>query len=140
MDTPCVFVDFYRQVAKWNLGKLFKDKSATMTGTMSIQGPKPEESPPVQISWKVWYCSWLTLISYRYDALVSGTSFCAASGYPESMTDPSLSLFTPLLQVPMASVSGLSITSLQVFNEKYRPYKGVRTMTKSGKNFQVRTG
>lgn len=43
-------------------------------------------------------------------------------------------------QVPMASVSGLAITSLQVFNEKYRPYKGVRTLTKSGKNFQVRTG
>lgn len=44
------------------------------------------------------------------------------------------------LKVPMASVSGLAITSLQVFNEKYRPYKGVRTLTKSGKNFQVRTG
>lgn len=43
-------------------------------------------------------------------------------------------------KVPMASVSGLAITSLQVFNEKYRPYKGVRTLTKSGKNFQVRTG
>lgn len=41
------------KVAKWNLGKLFKDKSATMTGTLSIQGPKPEESPPVQLSWKV---------------------------------------------------------------------------------------
>lgn len=45
-----------KQVAKWNLGKLFKDKSATMTGTLSIQGPKPEESPPVQLSWKVLYC------------------------------------------------------------------------------------
>ncbi|CAM9537972.1 unnamed protein product [Ascophyllum nodosum] len=89
----CLF-DEALKIAKWNLGKLFKDKSATMTGTMSIQGPKPEESPPVQISWKV----------------------------------------------PMASVSGLAITSLQIFNEKYRPYKGVRTLTRSGKNFQVRTG
>lgn len=48
--------------------------------------------------------------------------------------------FLFLLKVPMASVSGLAITSLQVFNEKYRPYKGVRTLTKAGKNFQVRTG
>lgn len=55
LDTPCVF--FPVQVAKWNVGKLFRDKSATMTGTMSIQGPKPEESPPIQLSWKVRYPS-----------------------------------------------------------------------------------
>lgn len=41
------------KVAKWNVGKLSKDKSATMTGTMSVSGPKPEESPPIQLSWKV---------------------------------------------------------------------------------------
>ncbi|CAM9659384.1 unnamed protein product [Choristocarpus tenellus] len=80
------------KVVKWSVGKLSKDKSATMNGTMRIQGPKPEESPPIQLSWKV----------------------------------------------PMASVSGLAVTSLQLFNEKYRPYKGVRTLTRSGK-FQVRT-
>lgn len=55
----CVWLDHYLlvlplKVAKWNLGKLYKDKSATMTGTLSVQGPKPEESPPVQLSWKVY--------------------------------------------------------------------------------------
>mmetsp|Transcript_26376 Transcript_26376/g.61895 ORF Transcript_26376/g.61895 Transcript_26376/m.61895 type:complete len:231 (-) Transcript_26376:153-845(-) len=41
-------------------------------------------------------------------------------------------------KVPMASVSGIAISSLQLTNERYRPYKGVRTITRSGK-FQVRT-
>ena len=27
----------------------------------------------------------------------------------------------------MASLSGLSVSSLQLFNEDYKPYKGVRT-------------
>ncbi|KAG5180913.1 Mu homology domain-containing protein [Tribonema minus] len=41
-------------------------------------------------------------------------------------------------KVPVASISGLSIASLQLTNERYKPYKGVRTLTKSGK-FTVRT-
>ena len=41
-------------------------------------------------------------------------------------------------KVPMSSVSGLAISSLHLTNEKYKPYKGVRTIAKSGK-FQIRT-
>jgi len=41
-------------------------------------------------------------------------------------------------EVPMTSVSGLAISSLNMSNEKYTPYKGVRTITRAGK-FQVRT-
>lgn len=41
-------------------------------------------------------------------------------------------------KVSMASVSGLAIQSLQLTNERYKPYKGVRTIAKSGK-FQIRT-
>ncbi|KAJ1398956.1 clathrin assembly complex, medium subunit, partial [Ochromonadaceae sp. CCMP2298] len=41
-------------------------------------------------------------------------------------------------RVPLASVSGLSVASLQLSNERYKPYKGVRTVAKSGK-FQVRS-
>mmetsp|Transcript_8507 Transcript_8507/g.34989 ORF Transcript_8507/g.34989 Transcript_8507/m.34989 type:complete len:455 (+) Transcript_8507:111-1475(+) len=40
-------------------------------------------------------------------------------------------------KVPAASVSGIGIAALQLTNEKYRPYKGVRTVTKSGR-FQIR--
>ena len=41
-------------------------------------------------------------------------------------------------KVPSSTVSGLSVETLMITNEKYKPYKGVRTMTKSGK-FQIRT-
>jgi len=36
------------------------------------------------------------------------------------------------------SISGLKVDSLSVTNEKYKPYKGVRSITKAGK-FQIRT-
>ncbi|GMI38295.1 hypothetical protein TeGR_g9507 [Tetraparma gracilis] len=39
---------------------------------------------------------------------------------------------------PMASVSGLAVSGLSVLGENYKPYKGVRTITKSGK-FTVRS-
>ena len=49
---------------------------------------------------------------------------------------------TPPIQmnwkVPTASVSGIAIASLQLMNERYKPYKGVRSMARSGK-FQIRT-
>ena len=41
-------------------------------------------------------------------------------------------------KVPMSSVSGLQVASLQLTNERYKPYKGVRTIAKSGK-FQIRS-
>ena len=40
-------------------------------------------------------------------------------------------------KIPLASVSGLSVNGLSIAGEKYRPYKGVRNITKSGQ-FQVR--
>jgi AP-3 complex subunit mu len=40
--------------------------------------------------------------------------------------------------VPSASISGMSVASLTMVNASYKPYKGVRTIAKSGK-FQIRT-
>ncbi|CAK4611593.1 unnamed protein product [Aphanomyces euteiches] len=40
--------------------------------------------------------------------------------------------------VPVSTVSGLAVDSLVLTNEKYKPYKGVRTVTKTGR-FQIRT-
>jgi len=40
-------------------------------------------------------------------------------------------------KIPLASVSGLSVSGLSLTGEAYRPYKGVRNITKSGR-FQVR--
>lgn len=52
----------------------------------------------------------------------------------ESFESPNLSLNW---KIPLASVSGLSVSGLTVMGESYRPYKGVRNITKSGL-FQVR--
>lgn len=87
----CLY-DEATKVAKWTIGKLSTSKSPQLTGTLVLHGTKLEESPPIQLKWKV----------------------------------------------PMASVSGIAIASLQLTNERYRPYKGVRATTRSGK-FQVRT-
>lgn len=38
----------------------------------------------------------------------------------------------------MFSTSGLKISALTVANERYKPYKGVKSITKSGK-FQIRS-
>jgi AP-3 complex subunit mu len=40
-------------------------------------------------------------------------------------------------QVPNTTVSGLAVETLLITNERYKPYKGVKTMTKAGK-FQFR--
>lgn len=85
-----VLYDEATKVAKWTIGKVALGKTATLSGTMVIQG-QAQDAPPIQLTWKV----------------------------------------------PMASVSGIQISSLQLMNERYRPYKGVRTISKSG-NFQVR--
>ncbi|KAI7851575.1 Adaptor-related protein complex 3 mu 1 subunit [Circinella umbellata] len=41
-------------------------------------------------------------------------------------------------QISMYAVSGLKVDSLRLFHEGYKPYKGVRSLTKAGK-FHVRT-
>lgn len=41
-------------------------------------------------------------------------------------------------QISMYSVSGLKVDSLRLFHEAYKPYKGVRSMTKAGK-IHIRT-
>ena len=35
-------------------------------------------------------------------------------------------------KIPMTTLSGLGVASLSLNNETYKPYKGVRTLTKSG--------
>lgn len=41
-------------------------------------------------------------------------------------------------KIPLASVSGLSVSGLSMIGEAYRPYKGVRSITKSG-HYQIRS-
>jgi AP-3 complex subunit mu len=74
---------------------------------------------------------------------VSGTVYRhggAAGGAAGSGADWEACCVLPLelqWKLPTASVSGLSIGSLQLTNEAYKPYKGMRTMSQAGK-FVVR--
>lgn len=54
-------------------------------------------------------------------------------GKPEE--NPTLQL---TWKIPLASVSGLSVSGLSMIGEAYRPYKGVRSITKSG-HYQIRS-
>lgn len=63
-------------------------------------------------------------------------SFTTFSGKHEDEDDspPNLSLHW---KIPLASVSGLAVSGLSITGEGYKPYKGVRNITKTGV-FQVR--
>jgi AP-3 complex subunit mu len=63
-------------------------------------------------------------------------TFTALTSNDEEITSsiPNVSL---TWKIPLSSVSGLSVSGLSVTGESYRPYKGVRNVTKSGL-FQVR--
>lgn len=65
----------------------------------------------------------------------SGGSGAVGSSISESNVAPVIEMHW---KVPMASVSGLTVGSLQMTNERYKPYKGVRMVAKSGK-FLIRS-
>jgi len=53
-------------------------------------------------------------------------------------TPDSMPVISAEFKIVMFTVSGLKVDSLAVHNEKYKPYKGVRSVTKAGK-FYART-
>lgn len=57
------------------------------------------------------------------------------SGVPKPDDNPSLSVG---LKIQQLAISGLKVSRLDMFGEKYKPFKGVKYLTKAGK-FQVRT-
>ncbi|PKK76286.1 adaptor-related protein complex 3 mu 1 subunit-like protein [Rhizophagus irregularis] len=64
--------------------------------------------------------------------LLSG-NFSSSEQTPESGHTITLEF-----SINMYAISGLRVDSLKIFNEGYKPYKGVRSLTKAGK-FQIRT-
>jgi len=85
--------DEQAKVCKWNIGKLPKEKTPQLTGTVSLPTGQtvPEQNPTLTTAFKIM----------------------------------------------MYTASGIKVDSLAC-NERYKPYKGVRSITKAGK-FQVRS-
>lgn len=70
----------------------------------------------------------------KMDATSKATLSCSFACPKEGSTPPNLSMHW---KVPLASVSGISVSGLNVTGESYRPYKGVRNITRSG-TYQLR--
>lgn len=85
--------DEQSKVAKWNIGKLPKEKTPQLTGTITLAtgAQMPEANPILSTQFKIM----------------------------------------------MYTASGIKVDSLAC-NERYKPYKGVRSITKAGK-FQIRS-
>ncbi|KAL4641093.1 AP-3 complex subunit mu-1-like [Arapaima gigas] len=62
-------------------------------------------------------------------------SLSLQSGAPRPEENPSLNID---LKIQQLAISGLKVNRLNMFGEKYKPFKGVKYVTKAGK-FQVRT-
>uniref|UniRef100_A0A8C7TKW1 AP-3 complex subunit mu-1 n=1 Tax=Oncorhynchus mykiss TaxID=8022 RepID=A0A8C7TKW1_ONCMY len=62
-------------------------------------------------------------------------SLSLQAGAPKPEENPSLNID---LNIQQLAISGLKVNRLDMFGEKYKPFKGVKYITKAGK-FQVRT-
>uniref|UniRef100_A0A671YMQ2 Adaptor related protein complex 3 subunit mu 1 n=1 Tax=Sparus aurata TaxID=8175 RepID=A0A671YMQ2_SPAAU len=62
-------------------------------------------------------------------------SLTTQAGTPKPEDNPSLNID---LKIQQLAISGLKVSRLDMYGEKYKPFKGVKYLTKAGK-FQVRT-
>lgn len=113
-----IVYDESSKMARWTLGTMDITKKASLSCTFTVAGtrPKTKHHP--------------SLVSHDHD----DTKDDEDDEPEDEASPPNLSLHW---KIPLASVSGLSVSGLSVTGESYRPYKGVRNITKSGL-FQVR--
>lgn len=114
---------FIAQVARWNVGKITADKFPQLNGTILLNSHTNPSG---------------TSSNTTSSGLSLGPSASSTGGshvISESNVAPVIEMHW---KVPMASVSGLAVSSLQMTNERYKPYKGVRAVAKSGK-FLIRS-
>lgn len=104
------------KIVKWTLGKLDATKKPQLTGSFILDHVSKTE--------------------HHHDSTTTTTSMDEYAMSSAATATPNLAV---TWKIPLASVSGLSVSGLSVTGETYRPYKGVRNVTKSGM-FQVRCG
>ncbi|KAJ0067324.1 hypothetical protein NL108_016496, partial [Boleophthalmus pectinirostris] len=110
--------DLATKVLIWDIGKLNPQKLPNLKGSLSMQSgvPKPEENPSLSIGLKIQQLA------------ISGIT-----GSQCILGAQSVLVFTFSI-----NISGLKVNRLDMYGEKYKPFKGVKYVTKAGK-FQVRT-
>ena len=118
-----VSVCYSRQEAVWRIGKVKRDKPACLNATITMK--KKEEDMQVAAAGEAGE-------DHLPSAKAKGTKISRKARLPsESPT------FTVSFQLQQG-LSGLEVDSMEVSNVKYKPYKGVRYITRSG-YFQIRT-
>eukprot|EP01039_Chlorochromonas_danica_P011992 gene11992-13603_t len=123
-----VLFDEATKVARWNVGKMTSDKFPQLNGTILLNSHAlPQGTGGASGS------------SSTGMGGMGGSSAATGAGGSNVISESNVA---PVIEmhwkVPMASVSGLAVSSLQMTNERYKPYKGVRTVAKSGK-FLIRS-
>jgi len=108
-------IDDLTKICRWIIGKLPKEKTPILEGSVTLSG----SAPPASVN------------------TASSPSSASQGGVLATSSDAA-----PVVQVEFKitqfSASGLKVDSLAVHNENYKPYKGVRAVTKAGK-FHVRS-
>lgn len=132
VSTGSVLFDEASKVAKWNVGKLSGDKYPSLNGTLLLVPYNPNA---VAASTNMSSATNTSGTLASHLSSNSGSGVGSNSNYTEALIAPVIEI---QWKVPMASISGLAVSSLQLTNERYKPYKGVRTVAKSGK-FLIRS-
>ncbi|KAI9480759.1 MAG: Mu homology domain-containing protein [Benjaminiella poitrasii] len=102
-------------------------KSATSVNATCNSGQYMYDPVNKSIRWEI-----NKLAQHDRGPLLSGT-------FSTSESNPELGMSISLeFQINMYAVSGLKVDSLRLYHEGYKPYKGVRSMTKAG-NIHIRT-
>ena len=138
VTTGSVVYDEAGKVAKWTLGKLVDDatmKRAQLTAQLKLN-MKQQPQQQVRSSPKDYRNIGNSGSNFGGSTIPGVDDFDGDDGGNDEIAAPNLSLHW---KIPLASVSGLSVSGLSLTGETYRPYKGVRNITKSGL-FQVRYG
>ena len=130
-----ILYDEATKVAKWSIGNLTNDKTLQLTGTMIlVQQNKSKGGSSSNTSQSV-------NSGVGGGGGGGGTRQIRDGGNSTSNTGAGAEESPPMQMewtVPLASLSGMSVASLTLKNETYKPYKGVKTIAKSGR-FQIRT-
>jgi AP-3 complex subunit mu len=113
--------DIATKTLSWDIGKIDTSRLPNIRGSV---------------------CSYVLYAAHDHDAcvmqIVSGVSaVSAASALPPAL-DTSSPTINVSFKINQLAVSGLKVNRLDMFGEQYKPFKGVKYISKAGR-FQVRT-
>lgn len=116
----------------WDIGKLNPQKLPNLRGSLSMQTgvPNPEENPSLNIDLKIQQLAISGNLSKR--------DFSQVWNLKPLIPSDLLFIFLDLYYTALLLCAGLKVSRLDMYGEKYKPFKGVKYVTKAGK-FQVRT-